>query len=169
MGAKKEMKASLDSMRAEIQSLADAFWGFKESMVTDIAVRQAEQQSIVAIPAEPASWSAPDDATVESTAAMMAALGHPQRLRIAMLLAKSPVSVNDLVQQLGLNTSGSAYHHLNVLVNAGIATQPQRGSFEMTPEALVPVSAALTSFFGEDVSPADEEPTEQKSGGKKKK
>lgn len=169
MAAKKDKSGSFDALRADVQTLADAFWSFKDAMLTDVAVRQAEQQSLVPAPAESATWQKPDDATVESTAAMMAALGHPQRLRIALLLAKSPVSVNDLVQQLGLNTSGSAYHHLNVLVNAGIATQPQRGSFEMVEEAVAPVTAALVSFFGEDEADQDEEKSSKSSGKKKKK
>lgn len=165
MAAKKDKSGSVEALRADVQALADAFWGFKDSFVTDLALQQAEQQAAPAkAAAEARSWSAPADTDIDDAAAMLSALGHPQRLRIAMALAKSPVTVNELVQQLGLKTTGAAYHHLNVLTNAGIVNQPQRGSFEIVAEAAAPVSAVLASLFGEE-----EEPDEKSSSGKKSK
>lgn len=152
MAAKKDKQGTVEGLRADVQALSDAFWSFRDAMLLDAAVQQAESQSRVTEPTPSMTWSDPNQELVETSAAMMAALGNPQRLRIAMLLARAPISVNQIVQALGLKTTGAAYHHLNVLVHSGIARQPQRGSFEMVETAAPALNAVLTALFGEDAA-----------------
>lgn len=158
MAAKKD-KGGIESLRADVQALAEAFWKFRDAMITDVAAQQAEQQQEGVI--SPGGWLAPTDATVHSSAAMMNALAQPQRLRMAMMLAEGPTSVANLVEGLGLKTSGAAYHHLNVLINNGIAVQEERGIFTISPGAAGQVTSLLVALFGSAESSPE--------GGKKKK
>ncbi len=158
MAAKKD-KGGMESLRTDVQALAEAFWNFRDAMLTDVAAQQAEQQRVGAV--SPGGWLAPDEALVQSSAALMNALAQPQRLRMAMMLAEGPTSVASLVEGLGLKTSGAAYHHLNVLINNGIAVQQERGTFSIAPEAVGQVTSLLVALFGSADASAE--------GGKKKK
>ena len=160
MAAKKE-KGGIESLRADVQGLAEAFWKFRDAMITDLAAQQAEQQQ--GNRAQPATggWLTPDEATITASAAMMNALAQPQRLRMAMLLADGPTSVSTIVASLGLKTTGAAYHHLNVLINSGIAVQMERGTFAIAPDAAAQITSLLVALFGGADTGAD--------GSKKKK
>ncbi len=88
----------------------------------------------------------PDD--VELAAARLSAIGHRQRLGIVVALLDQPSSVSDLVTSLELGTTGAAYHHLNVLQNAGFVVQEERGTYEIVPEqigAVLGILAALST------------------------
>ncbi len=87
----------------------------------------------------------PDD--LEHTATVLAAVGHRQRLAIVIALLQQPMSVNDLVTSLDLGTSGAAYHHLNVLQNAGLVTQQERGTFELVPEQVSAIIVILSALI----------------------
>ena len=158
MAAKKD-KGGIESLRADVQALAEAFWKFRDAMITDVAAQQAERQQESTLSS--GGWLAPDDATVQSSASLMNALAQPQRLRMAMMLAEAPASVASLVEGLGLKTSGAAYHHLNVLITNGIAVQQERGIFTIAPDAAAQVTSLLVALFGSAGAGAD--------GGKKKK
>ena len=164
MAAKKD-KTGIEALRMDVQALADSFWKFRDTMLTDAAVQQAEQQSsqaeIVA-----GEWAPPTDADIADAAAIMAALSQPQRLRMAMILSDGPTNVSTIVEQLGLKTTGAAYHHLNVLINNGIAVQPERGTFAISPDAVNNVNGLLVALFG---SAGDSSDDDADSGGKKKK
>jgi DNA-binding transcriptional ArsR family regulator len=85
--------------------------------------------------------------TVEHHAQRLAAIGHPQRLGILLMLLEQPATANDVVTELGLGTTGAAYHHLNVLQAAGLVEQQQRGIFSLIPNqvsVLLTVIAALS-------------------------
>ncbi|MGI8975431.1 MAG: ArsR/SmtB family transcription factor [Thermomicrobiales bacterium] len=85
---------------------------------------------------------------VELTAARLSAIGHRQRLGIVLALLEQPSSVSDLVTSLELGTTGAAYHHLNVLQNAGFVVQEERGTYEIVPEqigAVLGILAALST------------------------
>lgn len=159
MAAKKD-KNGIDSLRTDVQALADAFWKFRDTMLTEVAVHQAEEQ-VAQAEGTDGSWATPDDAKLQRAAATMSALSQPQRLRIVLLLADGPTSVSALVEALGLKTTGAAYHHLNVLINNGIAVQPERGTFAISPDASAQVNALMVAMFGS--APASDD------GGKKKK
>lgn len=160
MAAKKD-KAGIEALRNDIQSLQDSFWQFRDAMLTDAALEQAEQQQS-RLTFDGLNLPALSAADITDAAAMMAAVGHPIRLHMTILLAQHPVSASDMVEQLELGTTGAAYHHLKVLMNQGLVEQPQRGTFQLTAEALPQVHQLLSGLFG-DV------PEESGKGGKKKK
>lgn len=163
MAAKKD-KGGVEALRLDVQALADAFWKFRDTVLTDVAVHQAEQRQFSMQQQAGGEWTSPDDAQVQRAAALMSALSQPQRLRIVLLLAEAPTSVAAVVESLGLKTTGAAYHHLNVLMNAGVAVQPERGTFALAPEATGEVNALLVALFGN--APGTTSPEE---GVKKKK
>lgn len=147
MAAKKD-KGGIEGLRMDVQALAEAFWKFRDTVLTDVAVQQAEQQQFSRSRLTSDEWNAPDEARVQRAAALMSALSQPQRLRIVLMLAEAPTSVAAVVESLGLKTTGAAYHHLNVLMNAGLAIQPERGTFALAPEATGEINALLVALFG---------------------
>lgn len=62
------------------------------------------------------------------TAEQLKALGHPTRLRIVRALAKRPLSVTDLCEELDLNQSLVSWH-LRVLTAAELIFPTQRKLF----------------------------------------
>lgn len=147
MAAKKD-KGGVDSLRNDVQALTEAFWSFRETMLTDVAVAQSERQVAVSIN----KWVSPKTANVDETAQIMAALGQPQRLRMVMMLASGPTSVPAMVEELGLKTTGAAYHHLKVLMTSGLVVQPERGTFTLAPENSGQTTSLLAALFDDDVS-----------------
>lgn len=146
MAAKKD-KGGIEALRMDVQALADSFWKLRDAMLMDAAVQQAEEQSAL-MEASDQEWIAPTEAKIADAAAFMGALAQPQRLRMALILAEGPTNVSRIVEQLGLKTTGAAYHHLNVLINNGIAVQPERGMFSISPDAGGQVNALLVALFG---------------------
>lgn len=163
MAAKKD-KGGIEALRMDVQALADAFWKFRDSALTEVAVHQAEQQQSFQPGTVADGWVAPGETQVQQAAALMSALSQPQRLRIALMLAEGPTSVAAVVEALGLRTTGAAYHHMNVLINNGLAVQPERGSFALSPDAAGKVNALLVALFGS--APVD---SPESDGTKKKK
>lgn len=162
MAAKKD-KFGIEALRNDVQALQESFWQFRDAMLTEAALHQAElQQSALVVDELPTLT----DSQLTDAATLMAAVGHPQRLRITILLTQNAMSVNDLVGQLGLSTTGAAYHHLKVLMNEGLVEQPQRGTFALTEEATPRVYHLLTGLFGE---PSEADADAGKPPKKKKK
>lgn len=81
----------------------------------------------------------------ESTARVLAAIGHRQRLAILKLVLDQPRTAAELVSALDLGTTGAAYHHLNVLQSADLVTQEGRGVFIVQPHR---VSGLFAIFAG---------------------
>lgn len=106
-------------------------------------------------------------ADVDAAAEQLGAIGHKQRLGILIELLDQPRSATDLVTSLELGTTGAAYHHLNVLQNAGFVVQAQRGVYEVAPErvgAVIGILTALTSRPSVDIiSSTEEEATESEA------
>lgn len=146
MAAKKD-KSGIEGLRNDIRELQDSFSRFRDAMLTDAALSQAERQTSHAA-VESLNLPALSHTELENAAGLMAALGHPLRLRMAIVLAQDSASVTDLMEQLGLATTGAAYHHLKAMMNQGLVEQPQRGMFALTAEALPPVERLLTGLFG---------------------
>lgn len=161
MAAKKD-KFGIEALRNDIQELQESFWRFRDAMLTDAALEQAEQQTQQAA-IESLDLPALNDTDIASAADLLSAVGHPLRLRMVMTLAQDGVSVSDLMTSLDLTTTGAAYHHLNVLMNHGLVEQPQRGTFALTAAALPRIQQLLTGLFG---SPVEE--SEKKSKKKNK-
>lgn len=77
-------------------------------------------------------------------AAALSALGHPVRLQILQLIARSEASTAaELAATSGLGTTGQVYHHLKLLVSAGWLRGGARGTHHIPPERLVPLLVVL--------------------------
>lgn len=81
----------------------------------------------------------------DDLAKILAAIGHRQRLAILLAVLAGPKSAVDLVGSLDLGTTGAAYHHLNVLLGAGLVTQAERGIFSIAPDRVAMVLTILAS------------------------
>ena len=159
MAAKKD-KDGIKAIRNDIQALQEAFWQCRDAMLTDAALEQAEQQQSL-MEFDGLDLPALSEIDIAEAARMMAAVGHPLRLHMMILLTQNSVSATELVEQLGLGTTGAAYHHLKVLMNQGLVEQPQRGTFQLTAEAAPRVQRLLGGLFGSA-------PDETKKSTKKK-
>ena len=52
-------------------------------------------------------------------------LGNRDRLNILLAILKKPMSVAELVEQCGLNTTGQAYHHMKPLLAADLIIEDE--------------------------------------------
>jgi len=85
------------------------------------------------------------DQDFDALARMLAAIGHRQRIAILNAILAKPSSANELVTQLGLGTTGAAYHHLKVLQNAELVTLQERGRFAVPAEKIGVILTILAS------------------------
>src|SRR5690606_33589535 len=76
-------------------------------------------------------------------AAVLAAAGHPARLRVLQLLVRGPRPIAELQTELSPASQGQLYHHLKTLGAAGLIEQPERGVYRVPPHAIFPVLALL--------------------------
>ncbi len=85
----------------------------------------------------------------DELARVLKVLAEPARLRLLSLIQAQPdgeACVCHLVEPLGLS-QGTVSHHLKALLNAGLVTRDQRGSwayYRVAPEALGSVRMLLT-------------------------
>jgi DNA-binding transcriptional ArsR family regulator len=87
-----------------------------------------------------ADWSALDG--------VLAALGHPVRLRLLKLIVEGKRSKAELEKLDGLGTSGQLYHHLNTLQDAGWVRSLERGTYSIPGERMVPLLIILNAAAG---------------------
>lgn len=62
-------------------------------------------------------------------AKVLGALGNKQRLGILKAILQEPASAAELVDRLGMGTTGQVYHHLKALQAAALITQEERGRY----------------------------------------
>lgn len=97
------------------------------------------------------SWSIACDAGAalalddEPRTAVLAALGHPVRVRIVRGLLHGPRGTAELTEVAELASTGQLYHHLKALSHAGLVEQDGRGSYRIAPRAVVPALVLLTA------------------------
>lgn len=85
---------------------------------------------------------------------VLAALASPVRVRIIAALLGGPASTGDLTDRVEAGTSGQLFHHLKELLSAGLVHQPQRGTYALRPQHVLPILAALSAAM--DLAPASE-------------
>ena len=67
----------------------------------------------------------------ERVAEVFQALSSPQRIKILFELAEKPKKQLDLAKSLNLE-GGALYHHIYVLIHAGLVRKVLRGMYELT-------------------------------------
>ena len=74
---------------------------------------------------------------------VLAALGHPVRLRIMHAVLHGVSSAAGLLEEVDAGTSGQVYHHLKELTATGWLSSPKRGVFDVPASRVVPLLAIL--------------------------
>lgn len=118
--------------------------------------------SAVEIGGRPMVWrrdhAVPDllDADPEVLAVPLAALGHPDRLKLLRTaLLAGPTRTPELEEALAGSSPGRLYHHLNELRRGGWLRQVERGVWAVPPERVgtALVALAIAREVGEDDRP----------------
>lgn len=79
---------------------------------------------------------------------VLAALGHPVRLRLLRAIVHGRRTKADLEQLEGLGTTGQLYHHLKTLEAAGWVRVLERGTYGVPGERVIPLLAILAAAAG---------------------
>lgn len=93
-------------------------------------------------PAEEARGGEDTDA---ATAATLAALAHPVRLRLLREVLAGTTTTGALAELPGLGTTGQLHHHLRQLTAAGWLRTTARGSYAVPAERVVPLHVVLAA------------------------
>lgn len=97
------------------------------------------------------SWSIAYDAGAaldlddDPRTSVLAALGHPVRVRIVRSLLRGPRGTAELGEAAELASTGQLYHHLRALTHCGLVEQDGRGSYRIAPRTVVPALVLLTA------------------------
>lgn len=79
---------------------------------------------------------------------VLAALGHPVRLKLLQHLLSGQTTKAELERIEGLGTTGQLYHHLKALQDAGWVRSLERGTYGVPGERVVPLLAMLVAASG---------------------
>ncbi|WP_218929415.1 ArsR/SmtB family transcription factor [Actinomyces bowdenii] len=79
----------------------------------------------------------------EEGAEVLAALGHPVRLRILRRALASPATAQELIDVEGIGTSGKVYHHLRQLTATGWLRSAGGGRYEVPVARVIPLLATI--------------------------
>ncbi|HLH65717.1 MAG TPA: helix-turn-helix domain-containing protein [Solirubrobacteraceae bacterium] len=88
------------------------------------------------------------EADWEAAADVLAALGHPVRLKLARAVLRGAGTTTELAALAGLGTTGQLYHHLRQLVAAGWLTSAGRGRYEVPAVRVIPLLVVLCAAGG---------------------
>lgn len=97
------------------------------------------------------TWSVTYDAAAsldlgdDPRTSVLAALGHPVRVRIVRSLLRGPRGTAELSEAAELASTGQLYHHLRALTHCGLVEQDGRGSYRVAPRTVVPALVLLTA------------------------
>jgi DNA-binding transcriptional ArsR family regulator len=92
-------------------------------------------------------WDEVRAAPAEPSAAVLAALGNPTRVRIAVELLRRGLTTAELAQRLDQPSSGQLFHHLKELLAAGVIHQPVRGTYAVREQHVIPLLAVLCAVM----------------------
>jgi DNA-binding transcriptional ArsR family regulator len=79
-----------------------------------------------------------------SIARLLGALGNAQRLHVVQLLVDGPKSTAELTTRLDDPSSGQLFHHLKELLAAGVIYQPERGTYALHKQHIVPLLTVIS-------------------------
>lgn len=80
--------------------------------------------------------------------AVIAALGHPVRLRLLKCILEGKQTKAELEKLDGIGTTGQLYHHLKSLEEGGWVRSLQRGTYGVPGERVVPLLSILLAAQG---------------------
>lgn len=95
----------------------------------------------------------------DAASPVLAALGHPARLRLLRAVLGGQIRNADLSGLEGVGSTGQLYHHLRELVAAGWLKPAGRGSHRLPPERTVPLLIILAAT--EALNPHPPEPHQE--------
>ena len=81
----------------------------------------------------------------DAASPMLAALGHPARLRLMRAVLSGQIRNADLSELPGVGSTGQLYHHLRELVAAGWLSPAGRGSHRIPAKRMVPLLTILAA------------------------
>jgi ArsR family transcriptional regulator len=119
------------------------------SMAVNMCVRLVNVIAAVTQSCPPLLQTAIDERQAEDLAGALKVLADPARLRLLSLIQAQPAGgacVCHLTSPLGLSQP-TVSHHLRVLLEAGLVTREQRGTwafYRVVPEALEALRALLS-------------------------
>lgn len=93
------------------------------------------------------SWEEVRAAPAEHSASVLAALGNPIRVRIAVELLRGRHTTAELANRLAQPSAGQLFHHLKELLAAGIIHQPERGTYTVREQHVIPLLAVLCAVI----------------------
>jgi DNA-binding transcriptional ArsR family regulator len=79
---------------------------------------------------------------------VIAALGHPVRLRLLKCILEGKQTKAELEKLDGIGTTGQLYHHLKSLEEGGWVRSLQRGTYGVPAERVVPLLSILLAAQG---------------------
>lgn len=92
-------------------------------------------------------WEEIRSAPAEHSASVLAALGSPIRVRIAVELLRRNLTTAELAERLDQPSSGQLFHHLKELLSAGVIHQPVRGTYAVREQHVIPLLAVLCAVM----------------------
>jgi DNA-binding transcriptional ArsR family regulator len=92
-------------------------------------------------------WAEIRSAPAEHSATVLAALANPTRVRIAAELLRHGLTTAELAQRLDQPSSGQLFHHLKELLAAGVIHQPERGTYAVRHQHVIPLLAVLSAVM----------------------
>ncbi|WP_125806828.1 helix-turn-helix transcriptional regulator [Actinoplanes sp. ATCC 53533] len=92
-------------------------------------------------------WAEIRSAPPEHSATVLAALANPTRVRIAVELLRHGRTTAELAKRLDQPSSGQLFHHLKELLAAGVIHQPERGTYAVRHQHVIPLLAVLSAVM----------------------
>lgn len=83
--------------------------------------------------------------STDKGAKVLAALGHKQRLEILKSVLTEPATGAELVERLGMGTTGQLYHHLKALIAANLLVQEPQGKYIVPAHRRLPFLLLLAA------------------------
>lgn len=75
----------------------------------------------------------------------LSALAHPIRGVILRRLMQSPAQVADFIEEELITSQSTTYHHLSALTSAGWIQKSGGGTYEITPQRVVPLLTIIAA------------------------
>ena len=95
---------------------------------------------------------------------VLSCIGNSDRLNILLALLRKPMTVAELVNECGLNSTGQAYHHMKPLLAADLIGEDSKGTYIVQPykvQGIIMLLAGICDMVDETYSQSSWEPEEE--------